>query len=109
MNNDLAAATDSPANFSTFIRSEIAALKPYTPILPFEVLSRQLKRAPEEIIKLDANENPYGPSPQVQAALAQAAFLHIYPDPDNTVLREALAKFTGLPPARLFPAQARTN
>ena len=90
-------------NFESFIRPDIAAMKPYTPILPFEVLSQKLNRAPEAIVKLDANENPYGPSPKVREALANAAFLNIYPDPDNTFLREALAKFTGLPKERLFP------
>jgi histidinol-phosphate aminotransferase len=90
-------------NFESFIRSDIAAMKPYTPILPFEVLSQRLNRAPEAIVKLDANENPYGPSPKVREALAKASFLHIYPDPDNTFLREALAKFTGVSKARLFP------
>ena len=90
-------------NFESFIRPDIAAMKPYTPILPFEVLSQRLNRAPEAIVKLDANENPYGPSPQVREALAKAAFLNIYPDPDNTFLRESLAKFTGLPKECLFP------
>jgi histidinol-phosphate aminotransferase len=90
-------------NFESYIRPDIAAMKPYTPILPFEVLSQRLNRAPAEIVKLDANENPYGPSPRVREALANAAFLNIYPDPDNTFLREALAKFTGMPKERLFP------
>jgi len=78
-------------------------MKPYTPILPFEVLSQKLNRAPEDIVKLDANENLYGPSPKVREALAQASFLNIYPDPDHTFLREALAKFTGMPKKHLFP------
>ena len=69
----------------------------------FRGLSQRLKRAPEEIVKLDANENPYGPSPKAREALANAAFLNIYPDPDSTFLREALAKFTGVPKERLFP------
>ncbi len=90
-------------NFESFIRPDVAAMKPYTPILPFEVLSQKLGRAPEAIVKLDANENPYGPSPTVREALANAAFLNIYPDPANTFLREALAKFTGMPKERLFP------
>jgi histidinol-phosphate aminotransferase len=79
------------------IRSNLAMLKPYTPILPFEVLSQQLGRRPEEITKLDANENPYGPSPLVAQALAEAPYLHIYPDPESRELRAALADYTGLP------------
>jgi histidinol-phosphate aminotransferase len=93
---------DSVVKWSSFIRSDIAAMEPYTPILPFEVLSKKLGRTPDQIVKLDANENPYGPSPKARAALAKASFLHIYPDPDNTFLREALARYTGLPMDRLF-------
>src|SRR5512143_2715403 len=93
---------DAAVNFTSFIRPDIAAMKPYTPILPFEVLSQKLGRAPEQIVKLDANENPYGPSPKVREALARAPFLHIYPDPESTALREALAKFTGMPMERLL-------
>jgi histidinol-phosphate aminotransferase len=72
-------------------------LEPYTPILPFEVLSQKLDRRPETIIKLDANENPYGPSPLVAEALAEAPHLHIYPDPESRGLRAELAGYTGLP------------
>jgi len=78
------------------IRSHLEALPAYTPIEPFEVLSARLGRAPNEIIKLDANENPYGPSPRARQALAALEFPHIYPDPESRALRETLAEFTGL-------------
>ncbi|HVP21810.1 MAG TPA: histidinol-phosphate transaminase [Anaerolineaceae bacterium] len=70
---------------------------PYTPIEPFEVLSERLGLPVEKIIKLDANENPYGMSPRARAALADLDFPHIYPDPESRTLRRALAEFTGLP------------
>jgi histidinol-phosphate aminotransferase len=70
---------------------------PYTPIEPFEVLSKRLGRDPKEIIKVDANENPYGPSPKVRQALADMQWPHIYPDPESRELRTALADFTGVP------------
>jgi len=72
-------------------------MQPYTPIAPFEVLTRRLGLSPDSIVKLDANENPYGPSPRVREALARAEALHIYPDPDQTLLREAIAKHLSLP------------
>jgi len=74
----------------------VVSLKPYTPIVPFDILSQELNRAPEDIIKLDANENPYGPSPRVAEVLAEAPYLHIYPDPESRKLRAALAEYTGL-------------
>jgi histidinol-phosphate aminotransferase len=79
------------------IRDDVAAMEPYVPIQPFEVVSARLGRAPGDIVKLDANENPYGPSPRVLAALAALPFPHIYPDPESSALREALARDTGLP------------
>jgi histidinol-phosphate aminotransferase len=88
--------TTSAFDLNRLIRPNITRLEPYTPILPFEVLSQQLDRRPETIIKLDANENPYGPSPLVAEALAEAPYLHIYPDPESRELRAALADYTGL-------------
>jgi histidinol-phosphate aminotransferase len=79
------------------IRPEIATMEPYTPIFPFEVLATRLGRTPGELVKLDANENPYGPAPGVRQALANLEHAHIYPDPQSSALRAALAEFTGLP------------
>ncbi|HET9905325.1 MAG TPA: aminotransferase class I/II-fold pyridoxal phosphate-dependent enzyme, partial [Anaerolineales bacterium] len=79
------------------IRAHLNSLPPYTPIEPFEVLSTRLGRLPEQIIKLDANENPYGPLPEVRVALGKLDFPHIYPDPESRALRKSLAEFTGIP------------
>jgi histidinol-phosphate aminotransferase len=81
----------------------IANLPAYTPIEPFEVLSHRIGRAPKDIIKLDANENPYGMSPRARQALAEMDFPHIYPDPESRALRAALAGFTGAPAENLLP------
>jgi len=78
------------------IRKHLESLPPYTPIEPFEVLSARTGREPSQIVKLDANENPYGPLPVVREALAQIEFPHIYPDPESRTLRKSLAKFTGV-------------
>lgn len=79
-----------------FIRPELKEMDPYTPIVPYEVLAERLGRDPADIVKLDANENPYGPSPTVVKALASAPYLHIYPDPESGFLRDALSDYTGL-------------
>jgi histidinol-phosphate aminotransferase len=82
--------------------THIANLPPYTPIEPFEVLSERVGRSPEQIIKLDANENPYGMSPRARAALANMSYGHIYPDPESRALRAALSAFTGAPAENLL-------
>jgi histidinol-phosphate aminotransferase len=81
---------------STWIASHIRSLPAYTPIEPFEVLSERLGRTPENIIKLDANENPYGPCAHARKALANLRFPHIYPDPESRDLRAAVSRFTGV-------------
>lgn len=84
-------------NVESLIRPEIFTMETYTPIVPFETLSARLGRAPREIIKLDANENPYGPSPRAREALARLEFAHIYPDPESAALLVALSGRLAVP------------
>ena len=56
-------------NPADLVRSHIREMPAYEPILPFEVLSSQLDLPIESLVKLDANENPYGALPEVRRAL----------------------------------------
>ena len=69
-----------------------------TPYVPGE----QPKLA--NLVKLNTNENPYGPSPKVIAALqAEAAdSLRLYPDPNSDKLKDAIAEFHGITAAQVF-------
>lgn len=78
------------------LRRHLSELDPYKPIVPLEVLAQEAGKTVAEVIKLDGNENPYGPSPRVSQALADYPFYHIYPDPDQRQLREALEGYVGL-------------
>ncbi len=84
------------------VRPAVAAMQPYTPILPYHVRAAQLGLPPQALVKLDANENPYGPPPAVRQALAELEGIHIYPDPESRRLRRALADFHDLPAERLL-------
>ncbi len=84
------------------LRPDLAALEPYTPIVPFEALSARLGVPIDQIVKLDANENPYGPSPRALAAVARYPFYAIYPDPDQTELRAAISRYVGQPVERII-------
>ena len=56
----------------------------------------------KKLVKLSANENPLGCSPEATAALtAASASVDRYPDPGSTILREALAAKYDLDPARI--------
>lgn len=88
-------------DIGTLMRPDLAALQPYTPIVPFEALSERLGIPAHDIVKLDANENPYGPSPRAIAALASYPHYAIYPDPDHTSLRRAIAAYIDQPIERI--------
>lgn len=72
----------------------------YEPVEPVELIAAKYGTPPDRIAKLDGNENLYGPGPAAARAAAHASF-EIYPDPDQRRLREALAAYTGLPPAMI--------
>ena len=71
---------------SRFWSQIVHRLTPYTP-------GEQPKIA--NLIKLNTNECPYPPSPRVLAAIqaATGADLRLYPDPDSTALRQAIADY----------------
>ncbi len=57
-----------------------------------------------QFIKLNTNENPYPPAPEVMEAIQAAAgeALRLYPDPECLDLRQAVAKATGVKPSQVF-------
>ncbi len=56
------------------------------------------------LVKLNTNECPYGPSPAVLAAIAAETTerLRLYPDPNAHALKQAIADEYGLSPANVF-------
>jgi len=75
------------------IRGDLWSLKAYQPIIPPDILSERAGIPIKGVIKLDGNENPYGCSPRVMDALANYPFYHIYPDPDQREVRQALERY----------------
>jgi histidinol-phosphate aminotransferase len=80
---------------SRFWSPVVKTLSPYVP--------GEQPKQPDGIVKLNTNENPYPPSLRVQAAISAAAErLQLYPDPQATVLREAIAARYGVTPDEVF-------
>lgn len=73
----------------------------YHGVDPSEELARKAGIKPEDVIRLNANENPYGPLDKVSAALSGLP-LHLYPDPNQRKLRAALGEYTGQPVERIM-------
>lgn len=81
-----------------FWSPEVRELEPYVP-------GEQPKI--QNLLKLNTNENPYPPSPKVveavQAVLThQADALRLYPDPDATALKHAIAKQQDIEVSQVF-------
>jgi histidinol-phosphate aminotransferase len=84
---------------SRFWSSVVHQLTPYTP--GEQVRMPGLVNA---LVKLNTNENPYGPSPKAIAAMRAAVddSLRLYSDPANTGLKDAIANRFGLTRGQVF-------
>jgi histidinol-phosphate aminotransferase len=80
---------------SRFWSDQVAGLAPYVP-------GEQLKRP--NLLKLNTNEHPYGPSPRALDAIRAAAtdHLRLYPDFGATALREAIARLHAVGADQVF-------
>ncbi|NYT77877.1 histidinol-phosphate transaminase [Alcaligenaceae bacterium] len=80
---------------SRFWSDHVASLSPY--------VAGEQPRVPD-LLKLNTNENPYGPSPKALQAITQAVDnrLRLYPDNESKALREAVAALHGIDAAQVF-------
>lgn len=85
-----AASSAAEVELRNLLRPDLDALEEYVPVKPLDVLAAEIGVPVDRIVKLDANENLYGPHPEVLKAVARAPF-HIYPDPGQQRLRECIA------------------
>ncbi len=84
-----------------FIRPLFRHFAPYSASINPETLAGKTEVNEADIVKMNANENPYGCSPRVLEVLAQNPHYHIYPDDGQASLRAAIAPYAGVPAARL--------
>ena len=78
-----------PEGIEKLVRIDMSHFGAYSPCKSPEMIARKTGIPEAEIIKLDANENPYGCSPRVSQALSKYPYLNIYPDAAQTELRES--------------------
>ena len=81
---------------SRFWSDHVQDLSPYTP-------GEQPKV--DNLLKLNTNEHPFGPSPRALEAIRAATndSLRLYPDNDAMALRQAVAALHGIGAAQVFP------
>ncbi|MGI6203755.1 MAG: histidinol-phosphate transaminase [Anaerovoracaceae bacterium] len=81
---------------SRFLNESLRDIQPYTP--------GEQPQGDEKIIKLNTNENPYGPSPNAMKAIrdTEADMLMLYPDPEATELTKSIASACGVRPEQVM-------
>ena len=79
----------------------IRSLEPYKGVRPMEAMAKQAGISAEKVIRLNGNENPYGPSPKAVEALGNFQNYNHYPDPDQRKLREVLSGYVEVPPEQI--------
>jgi len=75
----------------SMVRNHLKNISTYEPVEPISLISKKFGIPENKIIKLNGNENPYGPSPKILDAITSSD-IRIYPDPLQRNLREALEK-----------------
>jgi len=83
------------------MKASVRQLKPYIPEKPLATLQAELGLS--KLVRLSANENPYGTSPAVEKAVKQWDFAgsNRYPDAEAEELRQAVAQRYQLNPDSL--------
>jgi histidinol-phosphate aminotransferase len=82
----------------SLISPHIEALETYQPP-DWEAMAARAGLAPDQLVRLDANENPYGPSPRASQALARFQGYGFYPD--YAALGAAVAHYAGVDPGNV--------
>jgi len=89
---------NSALDVKELIGERVRGLQEYAPEPPEEAALR-LGLPLGQLIKLDANENPYGPTKRALAALNGYSNYHRYPDALSRRLRQAIGRYVGVDPA----------
>ena len=83
------------------MRPHMAKIATYHGVDPSAELARKAGIEPEDVIRLNANENPYGALDAIAESLTNLE-LHLYPDTQQRKLRAALSEYTGQPVERII-------
>jgi len=94
MVNELQGLDFSGYSISRSLKTTLRELPPYAALEDVEFLATELGISPSSVIKVDGNENPYGPSDATLRALESLnrMKLHHYGDSDQRRLRLAIAE-----------------
>ena len=81
-------------SINEYLRKNIKESPIYDGVVPADKLSDDSGVSSEDIIKLNANENPFGKALELTNELSSIN-IHEYPDPNQIKLRKTLSEYTG--------------
>src|SRR5947209_19532474 len=90
------------------VRPELDCIVEYIPGESVEAFSARTGIPLHQLVKLNSNESPYGPLPEVLKALSNYTNYKIYPDTNSAALPTAISTYTGLRP-KLIVASHRSS
>lgn len=88
----------SPSMGCTGVRPELDSIVEYIPGESLEAFSMRTGIPLHQLVKLNSNESPYPPMPEVLNALSDYSNYNMYPDTNSAALRSALSSYTDLDP-----------
>ena len=77
-----------------FLDPFFSSFEVYNAVETLEQLSQKTKLPKKDIIKINANENPYGFPKKLIPKILQAVNWTHYPDAEQTLLRQYLSDYT---------------
>lgn len=96
-------ATERVIRWHDLVKPSLHGLEPYRPGASLGELKERYRL--DEIAKLNWNEGLFGPLPGVlEAAAAELENAWMYPEQAYSDLREAVARWLGVPPERIVPS-----
>ena len=88
----------SKESYASLLKDSVSNVPEYVPGKTTSQIAAEYGLDPETIIKLNANENPLGPSKKAMEAIQrEAKNASLYPTADASNLRRALTEYTGFP------------
>jgi len=92
MHASLSEPSRCPLDVTALVGERVKGLQEYAPE-PLEEVAERLGMPVGQLIKLDANENPYGPTRHALNVLNAFGSYHRYPDPISRRLRQAIGRY----------------
>lgn len=91
--------------YASLLNPSVSNIPEYVPGKTTSQIVAEYGLDQKSVIKLNANENPFGPSPKVTRAIEEAAgSASLYPTADASNLRQALTKYTVYPVENIVAA-----